>query len=273
MKKILSISLIAAFTVLLSQSAFALFPVREYKVLPSKFAMKYTEVKIPTNDKEATLNAWLFEAKNFTYNWVVISHSGDGNMADNLERVNAFTSAGFNVIIYDYRGYGASSDFEIDKDTYIYPQFINDLQSVIDYIKGEKKLTRIDLYGIGVGAGLSIGVGANRPETKNIIADAPWISLQVMEKKMREATGKTPTMPFAFEKTFEPQFAFDKAAPHIKGVMAIIAPKDPVINPTDLKLIKGITDVYVVKGSAGNNENFSTDKNLYFQKVVAFLNK
>lgn len=273
MKRILSLGLLVASLVVLSQSAFALYPVREYKVLPSKFAMKYTEVKIPTNDKEATLNAWLFETKNPTFNWVVISHSGDGNMADNLERVNSFLSAGFNVIIYDYRGYGASSDFEIDKDTYIYPQFINDLQSVIDYIKGEKKLNRIDLYGIGVGAGLSIGVGANRPETKNIIADAPWISLQVMEKKMREATGKTPTMPFAFEKTYEPQFAFDKPTPHLKGVMAIVAPKDPVISPSEIKLIKGVTEVYVVKGSPGNPENFSTDKNLYFQKVVAFLSK
>ncbi len=273
MKKILSITALVAFTVLLSQSAFALFPVREYKVLPSKFAMKYTEVKIPTNDKEATLNAWMFDAKTPTFNWVIVSHSGDGNMADNLERVNSFLSAGFNVIIYDYRGYGSSSDFEIDKETYIYPQFINDLQSVLDYIKGEKKLNRIDLYGIGVGAGLSIGVGANRPETKNIIADAPWISLQVMEKKMREATGKTLTMPFAFEKTFEPQFAFDKPTPHLKGLMVIIAPKDPVISPSDLKLIKGITETYVVKGSAGNNENFATDKNLYFQKVVTFMNK
>lgn len=270
MKRIFVFTLLV---LLAASSAFALFPVREYKVLPSKFDMKYEEVKIPTNDGKATLNTWLFEAKNPTFNWVIISHSGEGNMADNLERVNSFLSAGFNVLIYDYRGFGASSDFEIEKEMYIYPQFINDLQSVCDWIKGSKKVNRFDLYGIGMGAGLSIGVGANRPETKNVVADAPWISLQVMEKKMREATGRTPMMPFSFEKTFEPQFAFDKPAPHLKGVMAIVAPKDPVISPSDLKLIKGITETYVVKGSPSNNENFATDKNLYFQKVVAFMSK
>jgi uncharacterized protein len=257
---------------LLVHSAFALFPVREYKNMPDKFGMKYEEVKIATTDNEAQLNAWLFETPSPTFNWVIISHSGDGNMADNLERVNNFLSAGYNVLIYDYRGYGSSSDFTIENDMYIYPQFIIDLNSVCDWIKGAKKINRFDLYGIGIGAGLSIGVGANRPETKHVVADAPWTSLQTMEKKILSATGKAVTMPFAFDKNYEPEFAFEKPTPHLKGVMAIVADKDAVLGSKDLKAVKGITSVYVVKGCEQNPQNFAMDKNLYFQKVVAFMN-
>jgi pimeloyl-ACP methyl ester carboxylesterase len=79
---------------------------------------------------------------------VVISGSGDGNMADNLEIVNSFLSAGYNVATYDYRGYGASSDFKIDPDLYIYPQFITDLNAVLDHLRKSRAITKFDLIWI-----------------------------------------------------------------------------------------------------------------------------
>src|SRR5574338_533968 len=99
----------------------ALNPSREYKVTPDKFGMQYKEEKIKTPDG-AVLNAWFFEQSKKTTNWVVISGSGDGNMADHLEIVNSFLSSGVNVATYDYRGYGSSSEFKIDPDLFIYPQ-------------------------------------------------------------------------------------------------------------------------------------------------------
>ena len=81
------------------------------------------------------MNAWFFELPKKSTNWVVISGSGDGNMGDYLEIVNSFISAGYNVCTYDYRGYGNSSDFTIDPDLFIYPQFITDLNAVLDYLR------------------------------------------------------------------------------------------------------------------------------------------
>src|SRR6185436_6221636 len=111
-------------------TASALSPSREYKVKPEKYGMTYKEEKIPTKDG-ASLNAWFFETSKKTTNWMVISASGDGNMADNIEIAGQFLSAGWNVVLYDYRGYGSSSEFPIDADTYIYPQFTSDLNSVL----------------------------------------------------------------------------------------------------------------------------------------------
>src|SRR4051812_9548554 len=118
------LTLVVVFTV--SISAFALSPVREYKFKPEKYGMVYKEEKIPTKDG-ASLNAWFFETTKKTTNWIVISASGDGNMSDNIELAGSFLSAGWNVAMYDYRGYGGSSDFAVDADTYIYPQFVTDL--------------------------------------------------------------------------------------------------------------------------------------------------
>jgi uncharacterized protein len=262
--------LLVLFIVFQAVQVLALNPSREYKVTPDKFGMQYKEEKIKTSDG-AVLNGWFFENAKKSTNWIVISGSGDGNMADHLEIVNSFLSAGYNVAAYDYRGYGASSEFAIDPDLFIYPQFITDLNSVLDYLRKSRAITKFDLFGLSIGAGLSIGVGANRPETKKIIADGPWTSLEGMKSKLKANAGKEVNMPFGYDKTHEPIYAFDKPKGPMKNLMIIVSAQDPVIGPADVKSIKGVNEVYVVKNSPSNAENFSTDKNTYFEKISKFL--
>jgi pimeloyl-ACP methyl ester carboxylesterase len=250
----------------------ALNPSREYKATPAKFAMEFKEEKIATKDG-ATLNSWFFEMHTRTSNWMVISGSGDGNMGDLLEIVNSFLSAGYNVVTYDYRGYGASSDFHIDPDIYIYPQFINDLNAVLEYLRKSRAITKFDLYGQNIGAGLSIGVGAQRPETRKIIADGPWTGLELMKKKIKEVTGKDVNMPFGYNKNYEPMYAFDKPRAALTGLLVIVSPRDSLITEADIKLIKKVTEVYEVQASPSNAENFTTDKNAYFERISKFLSK
>ncbi|MBL0343447.1 MAG: alpha/beta hydrolase [Bacteroidetes bacterium] len=270
MKKIILKSFLVALALMYTLSLKALNPAKEYKVTPDKFGMQYKEEKIKTSDG-ALLNAWFFENARKSINWVVISGSGDGNMADHLEIVNSFLSAGFNVATYDYRGYGASSDFKIDADLFIYPQFITDLNAVLDHLRKSRAITKFDLYGLNIGAGLSIGVGANRTETKKIIADGPWTSLEGMKSKIKDKTGKEVNMPFGYDKTYEPIYAFDKPKGPLKSMMIIVSAQDPIIGPADVKSIKGVNEVYVVKNSPTNSENFSTDKNAYFEKISKFM--
>lgn len=255
-----------------SQSVMALKPSREYKVKPEKYGMTYKEEKVATKDG-ATLNAWFFEQPKKTTNWIVISGSGDGNMSNDIEIASQFLSAGWNVVTYDYRGYGASSDFQVDSDVYIYPQFLTDLNSVLDYLRKSRAITRFDMYGSNIGAGLTLGVGANRVEARKLIADGPWTSLEQMKKKTKEKMGKDVIIPFGYDKNSEPLYAVDKARPHLKGVMVIVSPQDPMITPMDTKTITGITETYIVKASPDNASNFSTDKNVYFEKISKFLNQ
>lgn len=154
MKKVFLITVIG----LMSLSIYALNPSRTYKQLPGKFNMKYTQEKIKTSDGEAELNVWFFPAKTKTKKLMLISHNGEGNMADYLRKVDQFTGLGYNVVTYDYRGFGESNEFKIDNNMYIYPHFLNDLETMIDYCR-KKHAPIFDLYGWGMGAGLSRGIG------------------------------------------------------------------------------------------------------------------
>lgn len=271
MKYTLNSLLVAAFLTV-AISAAALNPSKEYAVKPEKYGMTYKEERIATKDG-AMLNAWFFELPTKTTNWMVISGSGDGNMADNIELVGNFLSAGWNVITYDYRGFGASSEFPIDPDTYIYPQFLNDLNAVLDHLRKSRAITRFDLYGQNIGAGISLGVGANRIETRKIIADGPWTGLESMKKKLKEKRGKDVIIPFGFDKKYEPMYACDNSHTQLKGVMLIVSPKDEMITPADTKILKCVSNTYIVTASNSNAENFATDKDVYFKKISQFLNQ
>ncbi len=265
--------LLFLFTALLFSTALsALNPSREYAVRPDKYGMAYKEEKVTLKDG-AVINAWFFETSKKTTNWMIISGSGDGNMADNIEIASQFLSAGWNVAMYDYRGYGASSDFEIDPSTYIYPQFVEDLNGILDYLRKSRAVTKFDLYGKNIGGGLSLGVGANRPETRKMIADGPWIGLEIMKKKMKDIKGVDVIIPFGYDKNKEPLYGCDNARPNIKGVMVIISPKDELLTPADMKSLRCMSTTYVVLESPSNAMNFETDKNLYFEKVNKFLNQ
>jgi hypothetical protein len=118
-----------------------------------------------------------------------------------------------------------------------------------------------------------MGIGANRMEARKIIADGPWTSLEIMKRKIKEKQGKDVIIPFGYDKNSEPIYAIDKARPHLKGVMVIVSPTDPLITPMDTKGISGMTETYIVKASPDNASNFSSDKNTYFEKISKFLNQ
>jgi pimeloyl-ACP methyl ester carboxylesterase len=265
-------NILSAFVLLfIAIQGFALNPSREYKIKPEKYGMLYREEKVTTKDG-AIINAWFFTVpKKIVTNWMVISGSGDGNMADDLEIASQFLSAGWNVCMYDYRGYGSSSEFTIEPDMYIYPQFLTDLNAVLDYMRKTRAVTKYDLFGRDIGAGLAIGVGTQRPDARRIIADGPWTSLEGMKKKLKEKRSKDVLIPFGFNKMNEPLYGCDKSAVHLKGVMVIVSAKDDLINPQDISSMHCVTTTYVVKDAASNSENFSADKNAYFEHISKFL--
>lgn len=257
--------------------AFALNPSRTYKQRPEKYNMKYTEFKAKTSDGEATINAWHFPAKSKTTNLMIICHNGEGNMGDHLRRVDQFTSIGYNVVIFDYRGYGESSEFEIDNNMYIYPHFQDDLLSVMDHVK-KNFVATFSVYGWGIGGGLALGVGYSSPGVKKVIADTPFFSMEDLETRFEDMDNPM-EVPFAgYEKRFEPGYALDgpPASKHLKGVLLIVGSNDPVYSKEDMltlynKQKKIVSKNIFVADNPDQKDNFKADKSEYFKAIREFL--
>lgn len=257
-----------------SLSTFALNPSRVYAQRPEKYNMVYEEHKVTTVDG-AILNVWFFTAKVKTTKLILISHNGEGNMADNLRRVDQFTSIGYNVVTYDYRGFGESSEFTIDNNMYIYPHFQDDLKAMIDYCRTQH-VAIFHLYGWGIGAGLSLGIGYNRVEIQKIIADTPFLSMEDLETRF--SSWDTPMeVPFAgYDKKYEPIYTLDSPPQkNVTNVMLIIGTNDLLFKVEDMKMLQAkqkklVTKIYMVT-NPDRLDNFLVDKAEYFAEIRAFI--
>jgi hypothetical protein len=270
MKKLISL---LSLVILTLGSVLALNPVKEYSVTPADYGMDYTEVKITTEDG-IVLNAWMFNPKETSYKIIVLSDDGNGNMADLLEQVSNFISLGYYVVTYDYRGYGKSGDFKINNKFYIYSQFEKDLTAVINYLKKEHTSTpKIHLYGVGIGAALSISVGANMDITK-IIADSPYSTLEGIKTRIKEVKNEDVLMPLGYDKNLlEPKYALETKGKLISGLLLIAGENDLLYTPKDMKELakikSSVTSIYTAK-AATSETTFTVDKAKYFDEIKKF---
>ncbi len=269
MKKLIALVVV----LFICKISFALNPVREYSVTPADYGMDYKEVIITTAD-DIKLNAWVFKPSAPSKKFIIVSDDGNGNMADNIELIAQFISIGYNVVAYDYRGYGKSDDFPIKNNFFIYPQFVKDITAVVDYTRKYYN-TQFDMFGIGIGAGLSLSVGANRPEVRRIIADGAYSSFEQTKNKYKSVKGEEIMMPLAYDKILmEPLYALASKGDQLYGILYIVGAQEDICGPDEVKtLIKlkpKISDSYVVPG-VKNDATFSSNKNEYFNKIKKFI--
>ena len=272
MKKLSLLSILLVFGFI----TFGLNPSREYAINPADYGMQYDEISIPTEDN-LTLTGWFFKATEAnSYKIMIISDDGDGNMADNIELVSNLLSLGYNVITYDYRGYGKSSDFNINKSFFIYSQFQKDIEATLAYVKKfQSKMRNVHLYGLGIGAGLSLAIGANHTEVGKIIADSPYGNFDEMQKTIKEATGTDVLFPLGYNKYFlEPTYALEAKGGTLSGILFIAGQDEKIYTPKIVKKLSSIrgsiSTVYVVK-EATEATTFSSDKTKYFDEIKNFL--
>lgn len=68
---------------------------------------------------------------------------------------------------------------------YIYPHFQDGVASMIDYCRNTHS-ANFHIYGWGISAGLSLGIGYTRPEIISIIADSTFLSMEDLEERFSE---------------------------------------------------------------------------------------
>ncbi len=272
MKKLLSICLSLSLA-----SAFALKPSKEYAFYPEDLGLNAKEWHIKTEDGFDILAWRISPAKGMSSQTVIICDDGDGNMADNFDIAGLFLGANYNVVMFDYRGYGKSQDARINPNMYIMPNFAKDLDAVITETKKNDAKQVVTVYGIGMGGGLAIGVSCNNIKVRRVIADAPYPDLETIKTRLKEVKDKDVIIPPGAEKTlYEPTFALKDKGTHIEAIMLIVGANDKVVTPADMQALAAIrkktSDVYIVPG-VENDKNFTSNKNEYFNKIKAFLTK
>lgn len=257
---------------LLSISLQALNPSRTYKQRPEKYNMQYDKYTIKSGDGQ--LHYWFFPNNTKTTKTVVISHNGEGNMADYLRRIDNFKSLGYNVVIYDYRGYGESSELEIDNSMYILPHMYVDLQAVVKHVQSKKGATDLLLYGWGPGAAISLGVGCQARGVTHIVADGSFSGWTTMREQMPAGMG-IPQSGFAAND--EPEYSLSNIGnKNLAKIKLMRGSADPVCLAIDNRILQSAAKKLVDKDlhtfdNPQQKDNFRLDKAAYIKLIREFL--
>jgi fermentation-respiration switch protein FrsA (DUF1100 family) len=94
------------------------FPSRAIEQTPAQAGLPYHELALDTQDGER-LHGWRLDARCAPIGHVLLCHGNGGNVGDRVPFAALLTAAGFDVVVFDYRGYGRSSGKPSEQGTYL----------------------------------------------------------------------------------------------------------------------------------------------------------
>jgi len=178
-----SLSIVFLMNVLLSTNTYALKPERAYAAKPDAIGIKYETYRIKVNDS-VTLNSWVCLQSDLKRPFIIVSGSDAGNMGNSLGQAKALYDEGYNVVLYDYRGFGESSDFKMNPNMVYYNEFSEDLNKEIEFVSAKFQPKSIVLYGMSMGTIVSrMNVNSTRL-VKGLILDSFVINPKLVVERI-----------------------------------------------------------------------------------------
>lgn len=156
------------------------FPTRDEPTTPADWGLKFESVRFKSGDG-TPLHGWFIPGKNpKPKGTVVFSHGNAGSISYHIGFCAWFAEAGYNVLMYDYRGFGKSGG-EPDRRG-----MINDVKAAFSYIMKRPDVDgqRVISYGHSLGGAQSITALAESPVKglRAIIIDGAFASYQAMAR-------------------------------------------------------------------------------------------
>lgn len=131
-------------------------PVKGKGRTPDYYGITYEEVFFRSAD-ETKLNGWFVPAREGVEKakgTIVFSHGNYGKMSNHLGYVDGLITGGYNVFLYDYRGYGLS-DGEAEKEG-----IIADVVAAFRYIKTRKDIDQKKILSVSHSLGGAKSIAA-----------------------------------------------------------------------------------------------------------------
>ncbi len=154
------------------------FPTHDEPATPETWGYKYETFDFKSTDG-TPLHGWFIPTKaKVPKGTVVFSHGNAGSMGYHLGFVTWFAEASYNVIMYDYRGFGKSGG-TVDRRG-----MINDVKAAFNYTFSRKDIdpSKVVSFGHSLGGAQSVTALGESPVKglRAIIIDGTFASYQAM---------------------------------------------------------------------------------------------
>ena len=128
--RLLASALILVFSL---TAARAINPQKEYTYTPKDFGIEYIEDSVVTSDGYR-INIWNLPGTEENGRSVLIACADAGNMGQWLGIGATLCFLGYDVWMFDYRGFGGSQDFATDRDRLYHSEYLRDFGAVLEHV-------------------------------------------------------------------------------------------------------------------------------------------
>ncbi len=154
--------LVLGWLLLSTASAWAIKPLATYWARPDTLGLKYKSLTLTTPDR-VHLAAWLIAPTAGVpdqHTTVVVAGGDSGNMASQLFTAATLAAQGYEVLLFDYRGFGHSDAFAINQDYLYYPEFTTDLRTALAEARRRNLRQRVGVLAFSMGTLMGAEVAA-----------------------------------------------------------------------------------------------------------------
>ena len=157
---------------------------------PADYKLQFEQVQFEAADNsDITLQAWWLPNKN-EKQAIIFAHGIDANRSVRLEMFSKIHDLGYPALLFDIRGHGESTKTKVGLTV----KDIGDINGAITYLKSEKNIEEVLLFGTSYGASLVLQSAHTDNAVQGVIADAPFNNL--VELLAGEVARRTPIPPF-----------------------------------------------------------------------------
>jgi pimeloyl-ACP methyl ester carboxylesterase len=293
----------------LAAPAHALKPVRGHPAIPSDYGIVYRPVTFTTRDS-ITLRGWFFPAQDTSgianelvgrrvpvpnelrpaarpYRTLggaprptIVMCDGDaGNMTDLIFYAYNLFTRGFNVLTFDWRGFGESEAWPLDENRLCATEFLIDYETAIDFVVTQPEVghAKVGLLGFSTGAYLSFAEASRRPEVGAVACRALITSFDDLLSVLKKLTPERRwTAPADYPRDLLPV----EAAKRMRvPALLVVGADDPRTPPWMSRKVhgtlRGPKDLWVIPGAGhgGQKAPEMTDYPEFFVRVADFFGK
>lgn len=190
-------------------------PDRTLLAPPDRIGLEYEAVQLRASDG-VRLAAWFLPASGAAQGSVLYLHGTAGNMSTNLADLAWLPGAGFNVLAFDYRGYGDSAGTPTLAGVQL------DIDAATRWLlsRPDVDASRIIVVGQSLGAALAVYYVAHsryRRHFRALVLDSPFCDYrQIAEEKLSEFLPNEPAkrvVDWTIPDTYSPRAAIAAVSP------------------------------------------------------------
>lgn len=154
------------------QASFIFQPSPVVNTTPSDLGVTFEKVALPIRGGQVA--GWWVPSQDPHTATFLFSHGNANNVGANAEDVARFQKAGFNVFIYDYRGYGESTGGP-PREKLAY----EDAERAWTYLVAERRIApaTIVIYGHSLGGVVAIDLASRHPDAGALIIESTLTSI------------------------------------------------------------------------------------------------